>query len=342
MESFKYLIRIPNHLGDAIMALPAIKAFVKLNSNKKIALLLPEWAESIYYDIGDTTIIPLPSNRLHGIAAILFQIRVLRNYKIENGVLLTPSFSSALVMFLAGIKNRYGYSSDGRKLLLNNYLTLPKENIIHRGEKYKLLLEKVGEKSLEVLSPNMTISDSQEINTAELLNKYGIDKTQKYLVIAPQAIAESRRWGTDNYSALASKLMKNYDLKIALVGTSDQYGAGQKIALNEKRIVNLCGKTEIKQAASILSGALLFIGNDSGLAHLASAVNIPLIILSGADNPEETSPISDKKTVIIKNSLDCISCVKNRCPNGGDNFMQCMKEISVDEVFEAISRIISH
>ncbi len=342
MESFKYLIRIPNHLGDAIMALPAVRAFVKLNSNEKIALLLPEWAEPIYYEIGDTKIISLPSSSLHGLVAILFQIKLLRKYKIENGVLLTPSLSSALSLFFGGIKNRYGYTGDNRSIFLNRRVNLSAKETIHRSAKYKFLLEKAGDKELITQNPQVNISELQRMKATALLEQFGINQTDKYLVIAPQAIAESRRWGTDNYSSLAHKLIKNYDLKIALVGTADQFGAGQDIANSNQRIINLCGKTGIIEAASILSGALLFIGNDSGLAHLASAVDIPLLILSGADNPEETSPISDKKTVIIKSTLDCISCVKNRCPNGGDNFMRCMTEISVKEVYDSISKIIPH
>ncbi len=343
MESFKYLIRIPNHLGDAIMALPAVKAFVKLNSNKKIALLLPAWAAPLYQNITDADLILLPSNSLHGLVAILFQIKLLRKYKIENGVLLTPSFSSALVLFLAGIKNRYGYVGDNRSIFLNRSVNLSVKETIHRSAKYKFLLEKAGEKKLITKNPQVNISDLQRMKATALLEQFGLNQTDKYLVIAPRAIAESRRWGTDNYSSLARKVIDNYDLKIVLVGTADQFDPGQRIAGDERKIVNLCGKTNIEQAASILSGALLFIGNDSGLAHLSSAVNIPLLILSGADNPEETSPISDKKTVIIKSTLDCISCVKNSCPKGGDEYMLCMKKISVDEVFESASlKIKSH
>lgn len=342
MENYRYLIRIPNHLGDTIMALPVVKAFLQSSKDETIALLIPEWAESIYEGIGNVEStgnvknILLPSIRLHGLAAIIYQTKLFRKYKIQNGILLTPSFSSALAMFLGGVKGRFGQTEDGRGPLLNNCLTFPRDEIIHRAEKYKLLLEKAGEKKLEISSPNITISDCRKIDTVELLNKYGIGKTDKYLVMAAQAVAESRRWGTDNYSALSSKLIENYDIKIILMGTADQYNAGQKIALDEKKISNLCGQTDIGQAVSVLAGASMFIGNDSGLAHLASAVDIPLLILSGADNPKETSPVSDKKVVIIKSDLDCISCVKNICPKSGENYMKCMKDITVNEVFDSI------
>jgi len=340
MENYRYFIRIPNHLGDTIMAQPAVEAFLQLNENEKTVLMMPDWAKPIYKKEGNVKIIALPSNRRHGFSAVLFQVRELRKYKIETGILLTPSFSSALALFAGGIKNRYGYAGDGRRMLLNNCVTLAKEDRLHRSEKYKLLLENAGKKRLEIPPPRILISDSQKYSVADLLEQNGITRTDRYLVIGPQAVAESRRWGTENYAALAGLLIKNLDIKIVLIGTANQYNSGQKIAFDPENIKNLCGKTDIEQAALILAGAVLFIGNDSGLAHLASSVDIPLLILSGADNPKETSPISDKKTVIIKSYLDCISCVKNICPKSGIEYMSCMKEISVKEIFEIISQNI--
>ncbi|MCP4706831.1 MAG: lipopolysaccharide heptosyltransferase II [candidate division Zixibacteria bacterium] len=339
MENYKYLIRIPNHLGDSIMALPAVKAFLSSKQNDNTALLLPEWAKPVYRNL-KTKFLLAPSDKLHGLTAITFQTKLLRKYKIDNGILLTPSFSSALIMFIGGIKNRYGYTDDNQNFLLNKSISLPKGEIQHRSEKYKLLLEKTANNNLKISAPKITVPDSHKFDTSKLLNKSRIDNNQKYIVIAPQAIAESRRWGTDNYSTLAHKIVQNYDFKIILVGTSDQYETAQKIVKNEQKILNLCGQTNIEQAASVLAGAKLFIGNDSGLAHLASAVDIPLLILSGADNPKETSPISNKKTVIIKENLECISCVKNVCTKSDTEFMLCMKQISVNEVLAAISESI--
>jgi len=306
MENYRYFIRIPNHLGDTIMAQPAVEAFLQLNENEKTVLMMPDWAKPIYKKEGNVKIIALPSNRRHGFSAVLFQVRELRKYKIETGILLTPSFSSALALFAGGIKNRYGYAGDGRRMLLNNCVTLAKEDRLHRSEKYKLLLENAGKKRLEIPPPRILISDSQKYSVADLLEQNGITRTDRYLVIGPQAVAESRRWGTENYAALAGLLIKNLDIKIVLIGTANQYNSGQKIAFDPENIKN----------------------------------DIPLLILSGADNPKETSPISDKKTVIIKSYLDCISCVKNICPKSGIEYMSCMKEISVKEIFEIISQNI--
>lgn len=337
MEKFDYLIRVPNHLGDTIMAQPSIKAFVQSNLDYKMALLIPDWATAIYSGLDNCGLFALDPIYLHGLSAINYQITLLRNFKIENGILLTPSFSSALIFFLGGVKNRFGYTGNYRNWLLNKSIKIGVDSTVHRSQKYRSLLERVAQLPIEISTPIIQIPDLQKNIAAEILAANDLNQSDKYLVIAPSAVAESRRWGTENYARLSKKIADNFDVKIILIGTQDQYLAGSKIAGTDDRIKNLCGKTNIIRAAAILAGARLFIGNDSGLAHLASAVDIPLVILSGADNPDETSPISNRKEVIIKKQLECISCVKNRCPKGGQEFMKCMTEISVDEVFQAVS-----
>ena len=106
--------------------------------------------------------------------------------------------------------------------------------------------------------------------------------------------------------------------------------------IGKNRVANLAGKTGLRELAAVMSRAELFIGNDSGPAHLAAAVGIPSVILSGADDPAETSPVSNRKRLVYLDHLDCISCVKNKCPNKGDDFMRCMNEISPEMVKQQV------
>ncbi len=329
------LIRIPNHLGDCLMAQPAVKALADLKNDAEICLLGPIWAESIFYGTERCTFIPLRGNILHGTSAISNQVRLLRKRKFNVGALMTPSFSSALIFFLAGIKNRYGYGGEGRSIFLNHSLNSAENQRAHRSIGYLHLLESLAGKNLRAFHPEYPIRAEEIQSAKKILIEAGIMDGSRYVAIAPQAVAESRRWGTQNYAALARRIISETGGYVILLGAADEYLAGEEVASNEKKIINLCGKTDISTAAALLSMARLFIGNDSGLAHLAASVDIPLVILSGADNPDETSPLSEKKTVIIRRELECISCVKNRCPKRGSDFMRCMNEISVEEVFTA-------
>ena len=134
MQKFDYLIRIPNHLGDAIVAQPSVKAFVQSNHKCKIALLIPNWAEPIYVGLENCRFFALNPEYLHGLSAINNQTVLLRNYEIDSGILLTPSFSSSLIFYLGGVKNRYGYAGNNRSWLLNKSIKSQTVQTVHRSK----------------------------------------------------------------------------------------------------------------------------------------------------------------------------------------------------------------
>jgi len=331
------LIRTPNHLGDCVMALAALQG---LPENINYDLLAPQWTEPLYRHLPGAKLHLIPNRHLHGVPAVSCQRPVVKDIQAERGLLLTPSFSSALIFALSKVKHRYGFSSDGRGFLLTDPID-PSNAPEHRAEKYRFILEAFWNIKIQMDLPRLEISSDEILLVTKLLEAGGLSEHTRYIVIAARAVAESRRWGTANYAALATRLIKAFNLKIAVLGTTAERSAAEEIRGQNPDIINLCGQTDIAAAAAILSQTALFIGNDSGLAHLAGATGIPLVVLSGADNPKETSPLAPRKTVIIKDSLACISCVKNICPLSDDRHMQCMKQITVDEVFKAAARYLS-
>ncbi len=343
--SHKILIRTPNHLGDCLMAQPAVWGLAKLWPDVALFLAAPDWAEPVFRGIERENVrfLRLKAEQLHGFKGIAAQIKILKQHRFEIGVAMPPSFSSALVLTLLGVERRYGYPGQGRKALLNFCVEEPKVMTLHRAHKYQILMEQVASWRMEPKNPAVIPTDSEIVLAETALMEVGLKPDAGYVVMAPQAVAASRRWGAANYAGLAEKLIAKYDVHIILLGTAQEFSAGEEVRKNNPRIINLCGKTDPRSkpgtglgvASAILSKARLFIGNDSGLAHLAAASGIGLVVLSGADNPAETSPLSERKTVIIKDELPCISCVKNICPLKGDTFMRCMKEISVEEVLDA-------
>ncbi|MEP0828708.1 MAG: lipopolysaccharide heptosyltransferase II [bacterium] len=327
------IVRAPNHLGDCLMALPALRSLTRSDAEYKIYLLAPHWSRPLFDGLPLAEFIPLSGEHLHGWKGILRQSQLLRKYRLTHGIILPPSFSSALAFFLGKVKNRHGFRTDRRGFLLNDGINLPTGKVFHRAALYQSLVNHFASQELPPAPAKLDISIGSQKKAERLLAPSA--RGSRLVAIAPQAVAPSRRWGADNYRKLALRLISECDCKVVLLGAAAEFEAGEIVAAGNNKIINLCGKTDIGSAAAVLYRCHLFIGNDSGLAHLAAAVDIPLVVLSGADNPEETSPVSDKKTVIIKNDLSCISCVKNRCPLSGDAFMRCMKDISVDDVFNA-------
>lgn len=327
------VIRTPNHLGDCLMALPALRSLARSSTEYKIFLLAPHWGRPLFDGLPLAEFIPLSGEHLHGWKGALRQSELLRKYRPAYGIIMPPSFSSALAFRLGGVRFRYGFHTDNRTFLLNHGINLPAGKTVHRAALYQTLINHFAGMELPRAPSQLVIGTGSQKEADRILGPFA--GGGHLVAIAPQAVAASRRWGTDNYRELALRLISQCDCKVVLLGAAAEYDAGEMVANGNSRILNLCGKTDIGTAAAVIYRCRLFIGNDSGLAHLAAAVDIPLVVLSGADNPEETSPLSVKKTIIIKNGLSCISCVKNRCPFSGDAFMRCMKDISVDEVFNA-------
>ena len=213
---------------------------------------------------------------------------------------------------------------------------------LKKKEIYFDLLRRGSRTDIEFSTPRLFLNDNDLNRGSELLRRFGVEDDSDYACISFRAVAESRRWGMNNYIELIKYLISERKLKVVLVGSVADRDEGDTIAeaTSTREVVNLAGKTDLREAAAILSGCRVFVGNDSGPAHLAAAVDIPVVVLSGADDPKSTTPLATRKQLIYLENLDCISCVKNKCPLKNDRYMQCMTGISVEYVTSEIDQIL--
>ncbi len=340
----KILIRTPNHLGDCIMALPMISEVGEAYPGARVSILVPDYLAEIFEaNPSIDEIIKLPPNAVHGLLAVMKIKDIIAPYDFDLGYVLPPSFGAVAGFKLGGINKRIGYIADGRRLLLTKAITLPAPlNAEHRSRLYFNLLLRSCDTKLEYVPPKLFLNDTDLQNGEKILAQFGIEGDSNYAVIAYQAIAESRRWGIKNYTELCKRIISKYNCKIVLMGGAEEQKTGDEMAASTGggEVINLAGRTSIRESASIMSQAKFFVGNDSGAAHLAASVGSPLVVLSGADDPQSTSPISKSKRMIYLDKLECISCVKNKCLLKNDEFMQCMTGIRVEMVLEEINKLV--
>ena len=344
--STKIIIRTPNHLGDCIMAMPMINETREAYPGSSVTVLTPEHLSDLFIgNPGIDQILTIPTHHVHGVIGVFKVKEIIAPGEYDIGYVMPPSFGAASSFKLGGVKERIGYIADGRRMLLTKPLPLPAPlNSEHRSKVYFDLLRRGGGVSLEYVKPKVFLSEADGEAAFKLLAGFGVGEDDRYAVIAFRAVAESRRWGTENYTELCRRLQATYSLKVVLVGTEENHKVGDEIAVAaggaEGLTVNLAGKTTLRELAAVCSRAVVFVGNDSGPAHLVAAVGAPLVVLSGADDPKETSPMASKKRLIRRDQLECISCVKNKCPLKGDAFMRCMKEITVDAVMAEVVALL--
>ncbi len=343
--ALKLLIRVPNHLGDCIMALPMVNEAREAHPGSTVTVLVAAGLAELYaHNAAIDSVLTVPQEHIHGWLSV-FKIRDLISPEaFDIGYVLPPSFGAASGFKLGGVKERIGYVADGRRLLLSKPLPLPTPlNSVHRAETYFNLLRRGSGIDMEFVRPKLFLNEDDMTAAEELLARHDLPPDANYVTIAFRAVAESRRWGVDKYTELVKLVLSRHKLRVVLVGGPEDRREGQEIvaAAGGKEVVNLAGKATLRQSATIISRSKLFVGNDSGPAHIAAAVGVPLIVLSGADDPAETSPISPRKSLMRLGDLDCIGCVKNLCPIKGDGHLECMNGISVDMVMSEVDRRLS-
>jgi len=342
--SEKIIIRTPNHLGDCIMALPMVNETREAYPGSELSVLVPDYLAELYeHNPAIDHILSIPSKHVHGLLAVMKIKDIISPLEFDIGYILPPSFGAASSFKLAGVKERIGYIADGRRLLLTRPLPLPAPlNSEHRSEVYFNLLRRGAGVDIDYVKPKLLLNESDTEQAVKILDGFGFPDNEPYAVMAFRAVAESRRWGKDNYTELARLIVDQLNLRVILIGGPADRKEGDQIAEAIENddyidvVVNLAGKTTLRETAALLSRSRVFVGNDSGPAHLAAAVGVPVVVLSGADDPKETSPISSRKKLIYLEHLECISCVKNKCPLKGEDFIRCMKEIKVDTVLDGI------
>ncbi len=341
----KIVVRTPNHLGDAIMAIPMINEVREAHPGSTVTLLVPDYLAELYeQNPAIDALLRISAKHVHGLISVVKIRELLEAERFDLGYILPPSFGAAAGFKLGGVKVRIGYVADGRRLLLTRPLPLPTPlNCQHRAVTYFELLRRSTGQELEFSQPRLLLNEAEIQKGIDLMSGLGIAVEQAYAAIAIQAVAESRRWGVERYTTLVRRLIESTEYAIVLIGGASDHRPGEEMveAIGSPRVVSIAGKTTLMESAAVLSRASFFVGNDSGPAHLAAAVEVPMVVLSGADDPKETSPLAPRKRLIYHTELDCIGCVKNKCPLSQDKFMKCMTSISVGDVLNEINLVLA-
>jgi len=182
------------------------------------------------------------------------------------------------------------------------------------------------------LEANLNLLDAHDF-----LRKFIPEKEKTMIGIAPGATyGPAKRWLPDRFAAVADKLNEHLSSQgIILGGKADGEVAQEVQKMAQTKLINLAGKTTLREAIYLISQCRLFISNDSGLMHIAGALNIPTIALFGSTNPVTTAPAGNK-SIIVRKEVSCSPCLKEICPTD----FRCMKQISVEDVFVAAQNLL--
>lgn len=338
-EFRRILVRTPNWVGDAVMALPFL-ASLRLNApQSEIRVLTRAYLQDFFSEVGTIDGV-IALDETHGLPAIWRGARMLRPRKFDLGFCLPPSFGSALMMRMAGIPKRVGHASDRRRWLLTDALPyLPNGKRPHRAESYLSLLELVW-KNPTVDRKLVYDSGSTAISTADAIwQQHSIPSGASVLAIAPGAAQPNKLWPAERFAEVCRRWLAGNNQVVVLVGGPNDREACAAVAegIDSPRLYNLCAAGSLPLVAAIMSRSGLFVGNDSGLSHLAAASGAPLVVISGPGDPSEVAPFV-QNAITVKKSLFCSPCYRNTCYRT-DHPLECQDLVTVDAVWDAVMTV---
>lgn len=343
----KILVIGPSWVGDMMMSQSLYRTLKAQHPDAVIDVMAPAWCRPLLSrmpEVNQALAMPLG----HGALAIGERRRIgktLRASGYDRAYVLPNSFKSALVPFFAGIKRRIGWRGEMRYGLLNDVRVLDKAAFPLMVERYIALAQETPVASAQqlpqpLLWPELQVEDREKIETAA---QFQLSAERPLIGFCPGAeFGPAKRWPHYHYAALAQQLIAE-GKQVVLFGSANDRECGDEIiaalpAEARPYCRNLAGETQLEQAVILIARCDAVVSNDSGLMHIAAALNRPLVALYGPSSPDFTPPLS-KQVRIIRLITGYHKVRKGEAEQG---YHQSLIDIQPQRVHQELSELLAH
>lgn len=333
------LVRAANWVGDAVMSLPALRAIRERNPQARIAILARPWVADLYRRE------PFCDEHIAAPRTWSGRLRLaqaLHARRFEAAILLPNAFEAALVARLAGIPRRIGYDRDGRGFLLTTAIPPPKPGEVPRHESfyYLELLRRAG------IIPELPPAQPILLHEAEEARRVGRERfaamgfRQPIVGLSPGAEnSRAKQWLPERFAEAATQLAASLGAAVVLFGSPNEYTLcrllAEQVRRNGCRVLNLAGETTLGQFVEMAAACRVFLTNDSGAMHVASALGVPTCAVFGPTDWIATAPAGPFAR-ILREPVECSPCMLRDCPIDH----RCMTAISAAQVAEAALELV--
>jgi len=326
----RILIVGPAWVGDMVMAQSLFKVLHERSSQTEIDVLAPAWTEPLLKcmpEVRQAIAMPLGHGQL-GLGVRRRLGVALRAHQYDQAIVLPGSFKSALVPFFAKIPKRTGFTGELRWGLLNDVRPLDKLKLSMTVQRFVALGRDINQGgSGNIPVPRLDIKQSV---IAEALGRLTLARPAKsVLALCPGAeYGPAKQWPAEYFAEIArARVAAGWDVWV--FGSEKDRAIAETICdLSGTESINLAGRTSLQDAIHLLALTDAVVSNDSGLMHVASALDKPLVAIYGSSSPNFTPPLHDKAS-IISLGLECSPCFKRECPYGHTN---CLRNIKPETI----------
>lgn len=334
------LIISPNWIGDAVMAQPLLHLLRDRHPARPIDVLAPSWVASVWRAMHEVDTV-LESPFKHGALQLRERwafAKRLRQRGYADAYVLPNTLKFALIPWLAGIPRRIGYKGEMRYGLLNvmhhDDRDTPRPMVAFYAALAAAPAPRVAAPSA-LPRPALLVADDQ---LTQAMHRVNLRMDAPLLVFAPGAeFGSAKRWPTAHFAELASAIWRAHpQTQIVLLGSGKDKAVCEEIVAAAPEVRNLAGITTLGEAIALIGHAAAVVSNDSGLLHIASALNRPIVAIYGPTDPAHAPPFSDvAKSLSLR--LDCSPCRQRECPLGHHH---CMKNITADMVWAPLREML--
>lgn len=341
----KILIIGPSWVGDMMMSHSLYRTLKHNNMDTKIDVMAPDWSRGLLKMMPQVTgIINMPID--HGKLALFERYKIgkfLKSKQYDSVIILPNSFKSALIPFFAEIPKRTGWLGEMRYGLLNDYRRLDKKALPLMVERYIALafdaneICGAGDIPKPLLWPELTVSPPE---ISQTLAACDLPVARRFIGFCAGAeFGPAKCWPAYHYALLANMLAER-EYHILLFGSAKDKQVGRDIVERLRDptcCTNLAGKTTLEQVVTLLAACAAVVTNDSGLMHIAAALNRPLVALYGPSSPDFTPPLSNHAEVIRLIS----GYIKTRKGDSNAGYHQSLIDIRPEWVFDTVMNLLS-
>lgn len=332
------LIIAPSWVGDMVMAQSLFKLLKAQDPQCAIDVLAPGWTLPLLEHMPEVrTAIDMPLG--HGELKLGVRRRLgvsLRDSHYAQAIVLPNSLKSALLPFWARIPRRTGYVGEMRQWLLNDCRRLDPRRLPMTVQRF-VALGLPDTAALPETLPQPRLVSKEEDRQAAAKRLGVINRYKPVLALCPGAEFGAAKQWPEAYYARVAQTWLDKDWHVWLFGSAnDAAVCGRINALAGERCHNLAGQTSLAEAIDLLAMAAFVVTNDSGLMHVAAALQRPMVAIYGSSDPGFTPPLSDTAKV-ERLGLDCSPCFKRECPLG---HLKCLKELAPERIIAAMEEVM--
>jgi len=344
----KLLVRVPNWVGDAVMAVPALRELRRIFNEARIALVAKPGVAELFVGEGladDLLTANDARGFFHKIRQFFSDAQRLRHGRFDMAVLLPNSFASALAARAGGVKQIVGYATDARRPLLTQTVAFEANfKQLHQVRYYlniaaQLEQRRTGQSRVRFdAPPRLSVSEEAKQQARRLLERAGIDTAKRLVALNPGATnSRAKRWLPERFSATADQLSERDDFVTLIVGTPGDREVANRVAEQMRtKVVDLTGRTTLAELKAVLACAALVISNDTGTAHVAAALGVPTVTIFGPTEHFATRPLAELAAV-VRHPVDCSPCMLRDCPIDH----RCMTRVEVADVARQAQQLLA-